>query len=257
MESEWGLKPILFEFGNVEVTSYAFFMLLAIVSGLLVYLYQLKIDNVKNSNSIYIAIFALTFGTIGAKLPILFLYWDQVISADSLDIFFTGRSIVGGLIGGFLGTVLSKKLFHIKEKMGNQLAIPVVVGMAVGRIGCLLTGCCFGTETSLPWGIDFGDGVLRHPTQAYEFIFDILLAFYLYHRKTKGVAPGYLFRMFLTYYMGFRFILEFIRVEEIVFLGLTVFQLLCIITILYVNRIYFIKKIGGSWLWENKRNYHS
>lgn len=240
----FGIKPILFEIGKLKVTSYSFFMVLALLSGFLVYVYFLKKDNIKSSNSIYIVIFSLTFGTIGAKIPMIFIYWNEIIRDNSINLLLSGRTIVGGLIGGFIGTILAKRLFNIKEKMGNQLAIPVAVGMAVGRIGCFFTGCCHGIETSLPWGVNFGDGVLRHPTQIYEIIFDLLLVCYLVYRKKEGVKPGQLFKVFLTCYMSFRFVLEFIRTEKVIVWGLTSFQLLCVVTLLYINREYILKKLG-------------
>lgn len=244
----WGIKPILFEIGGFKVTSYAVFMMLALLSGFLVYLYSLKKDNIKSSNSIYIAIFALTFGTIGAKIPIIFIYWDEIVNSNSAIELLSGRTIVGGLIGGFLGTFLAKKIFNIKEKMGNQLAIPVAIGMAIGRIGCFFTGCCYGVEAYLPWGVNFGDGILRHPTQIYEIIFDLLLVVYLVYRKKFGVKPGELFKIFLSCYMSFRFIIEFIRTEKVVFVGLTAFQLLCILTLVYINREYILKTFKNNKL---------
>ena len=128
-------------------------------------------------------------------------------------------------------------------RMGNQLAIPIAVGMAIGRIGCLLRGCCYGKPTSLLWGIDFGDHIYRHPTQIYEIIFDLLISFYLYKRKKKGVNPGELYSLFLNYYLSFRFFLEFIRVEKVSIIGLTDFQLLCIVSLVFINRKIIISLI--------------
>ena len=238
----WGLKPVLFYINGFPVEAYPVFLFLALVIGILVYRIQLKMDNIHKSNAFYIAIFAIAGGTIGSKIPIIIMNWNLLNSdPNSVDILFSGRTIIGGLIGGTAGTFTAKKLFGIKERMGNQLAIPVAAGMAVGRIGCLLRGCCYGQPTNLPWGTDFGDHVMRHPTQVYEIIFDILLAFYLQWRKKKGVNPGELFKIFLNCYLSFRFLLEFIRVEKVSFIGLTDFQLLCVISIIYINRFFFIK----------------
>lgn len=233
----WGLKPILFYIGGVPVEAYPVFIFLALVTGVIAYIIQLRIDNIRKSNALYIAIFAIVGGTIGSKIPIIIMYWNQLNSdPNSIDILLSGRTIVGGLIGGAAGTFLAKKIFRIKERLGNQIAIPVAAGMAVGRLGCLFRGCCYGQPTNLPWGIDFGDHIIRHPTQVYEMIFDILLVFFLGWRKTKGVLPGELFKIFLNCYLSFRFLLEFIRVEKVSLIGLTDFQLLCVISLVYINR---------------------
>lgn len=239
MNETWGgLMPVLFEIGGFKVESYPLFVSLAIVTGLYLYLRGVKRDQVKNMNALYIVIFALIGGTIGAKLPLLFIYWSDYTDKNvDLMTILSGRTIIGGLIGGFIGARLVKYVLGIKVKMGNQIAIPVAVAMAIGRVGCLLRGCCYGIPTHTDYGIDFGDHIHRHPTQLYELTFDVLLVIYLVYRKKQGgVEPGGLFRLFLNGYLGFRFFNEFIRVEEIGLLGLTHFQWLCVISLMFINR---------------------
>ncbi len=244
LNEAWGLKPVLFYIGKFPVEAYPVFLLLAFATGIGVYIWQLRRDGIRSSNALYIAIFAIFGGTIGAKLPLIFIYWNELNSnPQNMNILLSGRTIVGGLIGGAAGTFLAKRMFGIKEKMGNQIAIPVAIAMAVGRIGCLLRGCCYGKPTGLPLGVDFGDHILRHPTQAYEIIFDILLVVFLIWKKKQEIKRGELFRIFLSSYMSFRFLLEFIRVEKVSFLGITDFQLLCIISLIYINRNEILNKI--------------
>lgn len=238
----WGLMPVLFQIGGYAVESYSFFMFLALLTGFIAYWIQLRIDKVQKSNALYIAIFAIVGGTIGSKLPMIFIYWDQInANPEDLTLLLSGRTIVGGLLGGAVGTLLAKRIFKIKERLGNQIAIPVALGMAVGRIGCLLRGCCYGQATNLPWGIDLGDHIHRHPTQIYEIVFDVALVFFLIWKKSKGVKPGELFKWFMNCYLSFRFLLEFIRVEKIAFMGLTDFQWLCVVSLVYINRAFLLK----------------
>lgn len=248
LNENWGLRPVLFYIKDFPVEAYPVFVFLALLIGILVYVLQLKKDNIHNSNALYIAIFAIIGGTIGSKLPLVVIYWNELVSdPGSLNILLSGRTIVGGLIGGAAGTFLAKKIFGIKERLGNQIAIPVAAAMAAGRVACLLRGCCYGRPTDLPWGINFGDNIRRHPTQIYEILFDLALVFLLGIIKKKGVRPGELFRIFLNCYLSFRFLLEFIRVEKIAFAGLTDFQLLCLISLVYINRkliLGFIKRKG-------------
>src|SRR5580698_3003426 len=85
-----------------------------------------------------------------------------------------GKTIVGGLLGGWLAVELVKKLMDIRRRTGDLFVIPLCIGIAVGRIGCLLAGLAddtYGKPTSLPWAVNFGDGVGRHPTQLYEILF--------------------------------------------------------------------------------------
>lgn len=233
----WGIKPVLFRIGNFPVESYPTMLFLALAVGIFIYIWQLKKDGIKSSNAFFIALFGIVGGTIGAKLPLIFMYWNELNSNTyKVDSILQGRTVVGGLIGGTVSIFISKKVFNIKERMGNQLAIPIASAMAIGRIGCLLRGCCYGEPTTLIWGMDFGDHIYRHPTQIYEFIFDIGIVLYLSFRKKKGVKPGQLYSIFLNGYLTFRFFLEFIRVERLTVIGLTDFQLLCIVGLLFINR---------------------
>jgi len=81
------------------------------------------------------------------------------------------RSIEGAVGGGIIAIELYKHAAGIATRTGARFALPFAVGVAVGRIGCFLSGLddfTYGTPTSLPWGHDFGDGILRHPVQLYE-----------------------------------------------------------------------------------------
>src|SRR5439155_22715098 len=82
-----------------------------------------------------------------------------------------GRSIEGALAGGILAVELYKRSAGIEMRTGARFALPLAVGVAIGRIGCFLAGIddfTYGTPTVLPWGHDFGDGIARHPVQLYE-----------------------------------------------------------------------------------------
>ena len=81
------------------------------------------------------------------------------------------RSIEGAVAGAILAIETYKRMAGIKQRTGARFALPFAVGVAVGRVGCFLSGLddfTYGTPTGLPWAHDFGDGVPRHPVQLYE-----------------------------------------------------------------------------------------
>lgn len=130
-----------------------------------------------------------------------------------------GKTIVGGLLGGWLAVELVKRLQGIKSRTGDLFAVPLCVGIAIGRIGCLLAGLAddtYGKATSLPWAVDFGDGIGRHPTQAYEFVFLLLLAGVLRWMGTQPHREGMLFRVFLMAYLGWRLLIDFLKPQPLV-----------------------------------------
>ncbi|MGE5473361.1 MAG: prolipoprotein diacylglyceryl transferase [Ignavibacteriales bacterium] len=235
--ANWGVRPVLFNLGGLPVPSYSFFVLLGLAAGIAFYFIDARKNKAANENTFFIFIAALTFGALGAKLPIWIANYQLIMAnPTNLSLLLSGRTIIGGLIGGTIGVILTKKVLKIKDKRGNQFAPAGAIGIAIGRIGCFLRGCCYGIPKYASWGVDFGDGVLRHPTQLYEAVFDFCLFIYLLIIRKNVTEPGKLFRIFLNWYFAFRFFIEFIRVEKIAFLGLTGFQLVSIMVLLYINR---------------------
>lgn len=119
---------------------------------------------------------ALFGGVLGSKLPMIILYWREMLDAlPDFRLLISSRSIVGGLAGGAAGVFLVKKWLGISGRRGNLFVPGIAAGVAIGRLGCFLRGCCFGKPTDMRWGVDFGDGILRHPTQIYEALFMVVV----------------------------------------------------------------------------------
>lgn len=153
------------------------------------------------------------------------LYWRYRMNPL---IWLEGKSIVGGLLGGWIGVEVAKRLTGVRQATGDAYVTPLMVGMVVGRVGCFLTGLPDGTcgvPTGLPWGVDFGDGLPRHPTQLYEIAYLAALGATLRRTAAPDDPPGALFRRFLLGYLAFRFAVEFIKPRLFVYpWGLTAIQ---------------------------------
>lgn len=167
----------------------------------------------------------------GAWLGSKVVFWlcDPALSLAHLgDLGYVigGKTIVGGLAGGLAGVELTKKLVGITRSTGDLFALPLCAGIAIGRIGCFLTGLDDRTS-GLPvaWGVDFGDGIPRHPTQLYEIAFLALLAGYL--ALKPAAREGDRFRTFMIGYMGFRLLAEAIK-PGVPLAGLTAIQWTCV-----------------------------
>jgi prolipoprotein diacylglyceryltransferase len=129
-----------------------------------------------------------------------------------------GKTIVGGLLGGWAGVEWAKLRLGIAYSTGDAFVWPLAVGTAIGRLGCFFTGLddwTYGLPTTLPWGVDFGDGQARHPTQLYESVFVLLLgALVAVGTRGRDLPAGARFRLYLAAYLGFRLILEFLKPRE-------------------------------------------
>lgn len=159
---------------------------------------------------------------LGAKLPFVLADWSGLLSGGAW--FADGKTIVAGLVGGYFGVEAAKWSLGVRTKTGDSFAVPVAAAVAIGRLACFVAGCCHGTETNLPWGIDFGDGIRRHPTQLYEFVFHAGAALVLAWMYRRRVCRGQLIKLYIIAYLTFRFCTEWIRPEPEVWLGLTGYQ---------------------------------
>lgn len=131
---------------------------------------------------------AIAGAALGSKL----LFWleDPQLTLQNLRnpaYLMGGKTIVGALIFGLISVELIKRYIGLRQSTGDLYAIPLALGIAIGRIGCFLTGLSdntYGTPTNLPWAINFGDGIPRHPTQLYEIAFLLFLIPLLYKLVT-------------------------------------------------------------------------
>ena len=141
-----------------------------------------------------------------------------------------GKTIVGALLGGWLLVDIVKKVIHLRTRTGDLFAVPLCIGIAIGRVGCFLAGLSdntCGKATSQPWGVNFGDGIARHPTQLYESLFLLMLAFAISRIGQRPHTEGSLFRIFMSSYLGFRFFIGFLKPQPIVG-GLNLIQWACL-----------------------------
>jgi prolipoprotein diacylglyceryltransferase len=165
---------------------------------------------------------AFVGGTFGARLPFLFHLTPEGVTFTAW--LADGKTITTGLIGAYLGVELAKLALGIWAKTGDAYAVPLALALAVGRWGCFFNGCCYGVETSLPWGVDFGDGVRRHPTQIYESLFHFVMAGVLMVVVSRRWLPRQRLKLYLIAYFSYRFATEFIRPEPVGLWGLTFYQ---------------------------------
>ena len=133
-----------------------------------------------------INIAAFIGGVLGAKLPFVFVRGADWFGAAWLA---DGKTVTTGLMGAYIGVELAKLWLGVAIKTGDSFALPLAFALAVGQQGCFFHGCCCGVPTDLPWGIDFGDGVRRHPIQIYESLFHFVMAARAASARSVRVAP--------------------------------------------------------------------
>lgn len=190
----------------------------------------------------YFVVLALG-GVLGAWL---------VGSANSLPgpIIAPSHSIAGALGGGILAVEAWKFSKGIHESTGGALVLPLSVGIAVGRLGCFFAGLpdyTYGSPSNLPWAVELGDGVARHPVQLYEAL--AMLAFATAYvrgrRRSAGWASDHAFHAMIIYYAAQRFVWEFLKPYPAVLGPLNLFHLLMLGLIAY-GLIWWRRGVGGE-----------
>ncbi len=161
-----------------------------------------------------LALGSLTFGT-----------WNLWLSGGEG----LAKSILGGIFGAVVAAELFKRLNGIRESTGLYFVPGLLVLIALGRVGCFFGGLedyTYGNTTDLPWGVDFGDGVLRHPVQLYEsltMLFFLVLFLIDYPRRPR-VWQRQGFYWFILVYSVQRSAWETIKPYPVLFSGLNLFQ---------------------------------
>ena len=224
------------------IDTHSAFVALGLVAAGIVFAVETRRRGVRDPRLPYLVLGALAGAALFSRLGT----WAQHLDpSQNLSLYeqlaFGNASMLSALVGAWLGVHVAKRIVRYPERTGDLFAPAVAIAMAIGRIGCLLTEKP-GTPTGAGWGIVLGEdaaaytgapaGVPLHPSFVYEIAFHALafaaLWLWLRHRR---IAAGELLTLYIAAYGVFRFFVEFVRGNEVVWLGLTRPQLFLLVTI--------------------------
>lgn len=227
------MHPILFTVGRTPVRSHPVFVGLGVLVALVVFWREVRHREAWDDRLLVVVALALFGGMVGMRASGLVRHLDPARNPSLADGWRYGaKSILGGLTGAYAGALLGKRIAGYTERTGDLFAPAVALGMAVGRIGCLLAEAP-GRPTTLPWGVHVSPsvhlagcpgcaaGVAMHPSFAYEIAFHLLAFLALRRLRGRDLPPGETLTLYLAAYAAFRFLVELTRANETVWLGLT------------------------------------
>ncbi len=249
--------PILFAAGPLTVYTHDFFTLLGLVVGLAIYYRELRRGQMLGWPIVWISLAAVFGGGVGARL---ITAWEHLPYYQSLGeaplsyvIEHSGKSILGGLAGGYLAIVLAKRAFGYRRSTGDSYALAIPVATAIGRVGCFLSELPLGTPTSLPWGVSVspqaaaafpvcpGCGGPMHPSMVYEILFSLVAAWLVVRFRHRVPVQGDLVKVYLLGAGVFRFGVEFVRGNPEQALGLSGPQIV-LIPLLSLLVLHFVRQ---------------
>lgn len=219
------LFPFQFELFGSQYHYHYIFETLAFIIGVRLYYYFKKgvVDPISDENRLWIMLGAMLGALIGSRV-IAVLETPEVIHHLSFSILYQSKTIVGGLLGGLFGVELIKKIIGVNIASGDIYVIPILVALIIGRIGCFSMGIdepTYGVPTHFFMAMDLGDGILRHPIMLYEMIYLVLLIFLFNSLKHKELINGDRFKLLMVFYFLFRFLVEFLKPYQSLFLNLS------------------------------------
>ncbi len=241
---EIGVDPVLFDIGSLEVRWYGVMVAMAVLVGVAIPALLAKkegLGGITQNEIMSLAVWAVPGGIVGARLIHVFDEWSYFVDHPGDIIGGEGMGIFGAILGGTLAGVLYARVKGLPiGRLCDVCAFGLIVAQAVGRIGCFLNGCCYGTTTDLPWATvwthtdSYGPPVEAvHPTQIYELLFDLAVFAFLWVTRKKVGPPGVLYLIYVSIYSVGRFLISFLRTNEDVFWGLQQAQLVSL-SVLFV-----------------------
>ena len=220
------MYPRLFELGPVSIYTYGVLLATAYMVGLWFATARARARGLDGNRVMDLGIYIIISALVGAKLLLVVVEFDHFRQNPS-ELWTVLRS--GGVFyGGLLLAVGVAFWFMRRHRLPlwttcDAFAPGIALGQAVGRLGCVMAGCCYGKPTELPWGITFTNplaatnvgtplDVSLHPTQLYESVAVLLILGFLLLAERRGSPfPGRTFWTYLLLYPSVRFVIEFFR----------------------------------------------
>lgn len=231
------MYPVLGQLGPVNVLTHDAFTVLALIVGLSIYYWELARRGWLEPTIIWISLVAVFAGAIGARTVTAWEHVEYYTALDGVPLSYavehSGKSLVGALLGGYVGVVVAKRALGYTRSTGDCYVLAIPLATAIGRVGCFLSELPLGTPTTLPWGISVsadaaaafvrcpGCELPMHPSMLYEIAFNLLAVAVILSYRGRVPVVGDSLKLYLLAAGTFRFFVEFVRGNEPQALGLS------------------------------------
>jgi len=226
------MRPVLFHIGDVSIPSFWAMAFLGFFVAFLVIRSEVLRRGYDITYAYDIVLYAYIGGWVGARVFLIPTGWKYLME-DPFAFLFSSSGWVwyGGVIGGAVGVWLWGLLHQIPLRVLGDITAPALaIGLAIGRIGCQLSGDGdYGGPTDLPWGMSYPNGVVPttervHPAPVYEMIGSFAIFVYLWRRRSRPLPTGDQISRYLILSSALRFTIEFVRRNPAWLVGLTTAQ---------------------------------
>ncbi len=236
------IDPVAISIGHFAIRWYGLGIVAAIVVGFAIALREAKRKGVSEDDIYSLGTWAVIAAFIGARLLHVIDNWSYYSANPGAILAMQngGLAILGGILGGAAVGLTYARVRGLPVRRIADIAAPaLILGQAIGRIGCVINGDAVGAPTNLPWGFVYVNpgamapslGVAYHPTQAYEMLWDLAVFALIWRWRRRPLPEGMLFLMYLSLYSAGKFAISMLRQEALFAFGLQEAQVVSLLVI--------------------------
>ncbi len=223
------MHPILIDLGFYALPAYGLLLATAVLVALWTAKVRADHAGMDSAKVVDFGLWLVIWALLGAKILLVVVEWKRYLGdpAQLLGLARAGGVFLGGFLAAVIAAAVMLRRYRLKALPTFDVLSPsLALGQAIGRVGCLLAGCCWGRECDLPWAITYTDPAAAanvgtplhlavHPFPAYAAAFNFAVFLVLSRLYRKKLAPGRVFASYLILYGLGRFLLEFTRGDEV------------------------------------------
>jgi len=233
-----------------------------VVAAVLIAAHLGKKKGIETGDIYSLVLWILIAGVVGARLFHVIDHWEHYINNPLQILGFQGLAIWGALAGGGVATIVYAKIRHIPlGRLADALAPALLTAHIIGRVGCIINGDAYGGVTSLPWAFIYTHpgalipgyllGVPTHPYPVYEMIWNAIALLVILQLGRRFKKDGLVFLSYVSLYSLGRFVLTFVRQENITLWGLQQAQIIALLVLL-VSLVAIMYLVGKQLLSEKR-----
>ncbi|MBI2954543.1 MAG: prolipoprotein diacylglyceryl transferase [Chloroflexi bacterium] len=238
------IDPAILRLGHFSVQWYSVAIITAIIAGFYMALREAKRKGISQDEIYSIGTWAVLGGIVGARLLHVIDKLDYYTANPGAILAFQsgGLAILGAILGGATAVfVYTRRRGLPLGRVADIIAPSLILGQAIGRVGCTINGDAVGAPTDLPWGFVYVNpgamapslGQAYHPTQLYELILDLLIFGFLWWARRRVKVDGLLFLIYLSLYSVVKFTVSFWRQEALFLAGFQEAQVVSLATLVF------------------------